>query len=264
MDDHNKLKPTDIKDIIERPDNFNNQAAKFNTWSDKFKDSLTGTRTVGGHQQEWVSVDQEPEGLHEQPRRRHLQLHQRTVRHLSTTLDKLPENLHARLTQTDCDEVMELMLEVIYLQRSQSELQSSQANKANELDNFLTEWRHTRKMEDPKCKMDDETMQSILLREDLAQGKHDGTLGFPGHTKERQGKKQKFKKKEEKATKEKEKDNCLDLASVQLGDRHFARRGQLPVTVGPLCATVRNFLSVQRGRAKLEDSKRPKRDQRTH
>ena len=39
-DDHHKLKPIDIKDI-EGPDKYDNQAAKFNTWFDKFKDLLT-------------------------------------------------------------------------------------------------------------------------------------------------------------------------------------------------------------------------------
>ena len=38
--DHDKLRPIDIKDI-ERPDKYDNQAAKFNTWFDKFKDLLT-------------------------------------------------------------------------------------------------------------------------------------------------------------------------------------------------------------------------------
>ena len=41
MGDHDKPKPIDIKDI-ERPDKCDNQAAKFNTWFDRFKDLLTG------------------------------------------------------------------------------------------------------------------------------------------------------------------------------------------------------------------------------
>ena len=40
MDDHDKPNPIDIKDI-ERPDKCDKQAAKFNTWLDKFKDLLT-------------------------------------------------------------------------------------------------------------------------------------------------------------------------------------------------------------------------------
>ena len=51
---------------------------------------------------------------------------------------------------------------------------------------------------------------------------HNGTLGFPSHTKEKARESAKVKEKEEKATKEKEKDNCLDLVSIQLGDRHLA------------------------------------------
>ena len=101
------------------------------------------------------------------------------------------------MTQTDYDEVMELMREVIYKGRNRNPnrlinlkakaLSPPQANKASELDKILTEWRHTRKMiveEDPKFKMDDETMQTILLkimppeyvkvmREQLAQGNHE-------------------------------------------------------------------------------------------
>ena len=40
MDDHDKPKPINIKDI-ERPDKCDNQAAKFNTGFDRFKDLLT-------------------------------------------------------------------------------------------------------------------------------------------------------------------------------------------------------------------------------
>ena len=101
------------------------------------------------------------------------------------------------VTKTDYDEVMELMREVIYKGRNRNAnrlidpkakaLSPPQANKASELDKILTEWRHTRKMiveVDPKYKMDDETMHTILLkitppehgkdmREQLAQGKHE-------------------------------------------------------------------------------------------
>ena len=88
---------------------------------------------------------------------------------------------------------MELMREVIYKGRNRNPnglidlkvkaLSPLQANKAR----IQTEWRHTLKMiveEDPKHKVDDETMQTILLkilhpehvkdmREQLAQGKHE-------------------------------------------------------------------------------------------
>ena len=107
------------------------------------------------------------------------------------------------MTQTDYDEVMELMREVICKGRHRNPnrlidlkakvLSPPQANKASELDKILTERRHTRKViveEDPKYKVDDDTMQTISLkimppeyvkdmREQLAQGKHeDDYFGF--------------------------------------------------------------------------------------
>ena len=105
--------------------------------------------------------------------------------------------LHARVIQSAYDEVMELMRQVIETCRNRNpnrliDLKAKdpsprQANKASDFDKILTEWRHTRKMiveEDPKYKMDDESMQTILLkiklpeyvkdmREQLAQKTHD-------------------------------------------------------------------------------------------
>ena len=46
---------------------------------------------------------------------------------------------------------------------------------------------------------------------------HNGTLGFPSHTKEKARERAKVKEKEEKATEENERDTCPDLVSVQLG-----------------------------------------------
>ena len=74
------------------------------------------------------------------------------------------------MTQTDYDDVMELMREVIYkgCNRNPNRLIDLKAkavaapNKARDLDRILTEWRHTRKMildEDPKYKMEDDAMQ---------------------------------------------------------------------------------------------------------
>ena len=61
-DDHDKLKPIDIKDI-ERLDKYDNQAAKFNTRFDKVKDLLTSRNGNLGKLH-----DQEPEGVHKLPR----------------------------------------------------------------------------------------------------------------------------------------------------------------------------------------------------
>ena len=65
-----KLKPIDIKDI-ERPDKHDNQAAKFNTWCDKFWGMLTSRNgnweKLLGYREPWESEDQEPEGVHKHP-----------------------------------------------------------------------------------------------------------------------------------------------------------------------------------------------------
>ena len=103
-----------------------------------------------------------------------MQLHQSDTyaQHLNSYLRTYTDGeLHARVTQTDYDEVVELMREVIHkgcnrnpfrlIDFKAKALSPPQANKASELDKILTEWRHTRKMiveEDPKYKMDDETM----------------------------------------------------------------------------------------------------------
>ena len=97
-DDHDKLKPIDIK-YIERPDQYDNEAAKFNNWFDKFKDLLTsrngnwekllgmienrGKATFKSQKEFTNSLDDAT-----------CKVHQRTVRHLCTTLEKLLENLH--------------------------------------------------------------------------------------------------------------------------------------------------------------------------
>ena len=47
-DNHDKVKAIDVKHI-ERPDKYDNEVAKFNTWFDKFNDLLTslGEREIG-------------------------------------------------------------------------------------------------------------------------------------------------------------------------------------------------------------------------
>ena len=172
-DDHDKLKPIDIKDI--EPDKYDNQAAKFNIWFDKFKDLLTvpngnwekllgmienrGKVTVKSQKEFINSLDDATfKSIKEQSDTyaKHLKSYLRTY------TDGEP---HARVTQTDYDEVMELMRDVIFKGRNRNPsrlidlkakaLWPPQANKASELDKILTEWRHTRTMiveEDPKCK----------------------------------------------------------------------------------------------------------------
>ena len=204
-DDHDKLKPIDIKDI-ERPDKCDNQAAKVNTWFDKFKGLLTsrngnweklldlienrGKVTIKSQKEFINSLDDANYGsIKEQS--------DTCAQHLKSYLRPYIDcELHARVIQTDCAEVVELMREVIYKHRNRNPnrlvdlkakaLSPPWANEAGDLDKILTKWNHTRKMiveEDPKYKMDDETMQTILwkimlpeyvkdMREQLAQGKH--------------------------------------------------------------------------------------------
>ena len=63
-DDHDKLKPIDIKDI-ERPDKYDNQAAKFSNWFDKFKDLLTSRN---GNWEKLLGMIENRGGVHKQPR----------------------------------------------------------------------------------------------------------------------------------------------------------------------------------------------------
>ena len=85
--------------------------------------------------------------------------------------------LHVRVIQTDYDEVMELTRAVIYckgrnrnpnrpIDFDAKALSPHQANKASDFDKILTECRETRQNveEDPTYNMDDETMQTILLK----------------------------------------------------------------------------------------------------
>ena len=185
-DDHDKLKPIDIKDI-ERPDKYDDQAAKFNTWFDKFKDLLTSRNgnweklpgLIDNRGKVTIKMQKEfiknPDDANYKSFKEQSDTYAQPLkRHLTTYTDG---ELHARVIQTNYEEVMELMREVIYKGRNRNPnrlidlnakaLSPPQANRASDLDKILTGWRHTRKVivdQDPKYKMDDETMQTILLK----------------------------------------------------------------------------------------------------
>ena len=85
--------------------------------------------------------------------------------------------LHTRVIQTDCSMIMELICEIIHKGRNRNPnklidlkakaLSPPRARKAEELNKILTDWRHVRQStveEDPRYRMDDETMQTILLK----------------------------------------------------------------------------------------------------
>ena len=151
--DHDKLNPIDIKDI-ERPDKYDNQAAKFNNWFDKFKDLLTsrngnwekllgmienrGEVTIKSQKEFINSLDDATcKSIKEQSDT----YAQRLGGYLRTYTDG---ELHARVTQTDYDEVMEVIREVIYKGRNRNPsrlidlkakvLSPPQANKESKLD----------------------------------------------------------------------------------------------------------------------------------
>ena len=186
-DDQDKLKPIDIKDI-ERPDKYDKLAAKFNNWFDKFKDLLTSRN--GNWEKLLGMIENRGKGTIKSQEEFINRLDDATCKSIREQSDTYAQHsksylrtytyreLHSRVTQTDYDEVMELMREVIYRGRNQNPnrlidlkeqvLSPPQANKASEprqdADGMET---HTRKMiveEDPKYKMDDETMQTILLK----------------------------------------------------------------------------------------------------
>jgi hypothetical protein len=206
-----KLKPIDIKDI-ERPDKYDNNLTKFAVWYDKFKDLLStrnenwlklleviearGKVTIKSQKNFMDEMGEEHKTIKDQA----TAFAQQLKSYLRTYTDG---ELHVRVTQTSHEDVMELMREVVYKGRNRNPnrlldlkakvLSPARANKVCELDKILTEWRHTRKLiaeEDAKYHMDDETMQTILLkimpaeyvkdmREQLTQGKHvDDYHGF--------------------------------------------------------------------------------------
>ena len=188
-EDHDKLKPIDIKDI-EKPDKYDNHISKFNTWFDKFRDLLTNRHAS------WYKLLKILE-----------KCGKNTIKNQSTFFDEIKENedksyknikaqsdmyayqlksylrtytdgeLHARVVQTDSSLIMELMREIIYKGRNRNPnklidlkskaLSPPRAQKAGDLNKILTDWRHVRQQiveEDPHYKMDDETMQTILLK----------------------------------------------------------------------------------------------------
>ena len=88
---------------------------------------------------------------------------------------------------------------------------------------------------------------------------HSGTLGFPSHKKEKARESAKAKEKKERATKEKERANCVGLVSIHLVDRHL-----ITCRTATKAVTRRNGADCNRqGRARMEDGERPQRDQRT-
>ena len=115
---------------MERPDKYDNLAAKFNTWFDNFKDLPTsrngnGEKVLGMIENRGkVTTKSQKEfinSLDDATRKSIKEQSDTYAQHLKSYLRTYTDGeLHARVTQTDYDEVMELMREVIYKGRNRN------------------------------------------------------------------------------------------------------------------------------------------------
>jgi hypothetical protein len=207
-EDFETLKPIDIKDI-EKPDKYDNDIKKFNMWYDKFQDLLANRRAnwhkllkvVEGNGRNTIK-DQDAffKDLDESKDKSYVYIKAQAniyAQQLKSYMRTYTTGeLHARVVQTDVINILELMRETIYKGKNRNPnklidlkakaLSPPKANKVNDLEKILTDWKHVRQQiveEDKDYKMDDETMQTILLkimpqdfvkdmREQLTQGKH--------------------------------------------------------------------------------------------
>ena len=132
-DDHDKLKPIDIKDI-ERPDKYDNQAANINNWFDKVKDLLTSRN---GNWEQLLGMIENRGKVPTKSQKEFINsLDDATCKSIKEQSDTYAQHLksylrthtdgelHAHVTQTDYDEVIGADAGSD-LQGSQSEPQSS-------------------------------------------------------------------------------------------------------------------------------------------
>ena len=187
--DPEKLRPIDIKDI-EKPDKYDNNISKFNTWFDKFRDLLTnrhaswykllkvieknGKTIIKDQKQFFESLDDYDDASYKNIKIQSDMYAYQLKAYLRTYTDG---ELHARVVQTDCGLILELMREIIYKGKNRNPnklidlkskaLSPPRAHKAADMNKILTDWKHVRQCiveEDLNYKMDDETMQTILLK----------------------------------------------------------------------------------------------------
>ena len=85
--------------------------------------------------------------------------------------------LHARVTQTRSDGIMDLLRDIVYngknrnpnrlIELKAKALSPPRAAKTADVDRVLTEWKYVRRQtleEDPNYKLDDETLQTLLMK----------------------------------------------------------------------------------------------------
>ena len=209
-DDPNKLKPIDVKDI-EKPDKYDHNVAKFNVWYERFRDLLQNRHPNW----EYVFITVEKAGKNKindiedffngldtdnaqiaQSIREQAQTYMCQLKAYLRTYTA--GELHARVTQVKSEGIIELMREIVYKGKNRNPnrlldlkakaLAPQRAAKASDLERVLGDWKYVRRQiveEDPSYSMDDETLQTLLMkiiptelvktmRDMLTQGKYKG------------------------------------------------------------------------------------------
>ena len=160
-DDSDRLKPIDIKDI-EKPDKYDNNISKFNTWFDKFRDLLTnrhaswykllkiveknGKNTIKSQQDFFDNIKEEEDVSCKNIKAQADMYAHQLKSYLRTYTDG---ELHARVVQTDSSLIMELMREIMYKGRNRNPnklidlkskaLSPPRAHKVTDLNKILTD-----------------------------------------------------------------------------------------------------------------------------
>lgn len=187
--DHDMLKPIDIKDI-DKPEKYDNQIAKFHIWFEKFRDLLANLHThwrkllkaienrgksiIKSQPEFFESLDESADGSVKYIKLQAEVYAEQLKSYLGTYTDG---ELHARVVQTDSSQIVELMREIIHKGRNRNPnrlvdlkakaLAPRRANKASDLNSVLTEWRCTRRQiveEEHEYELPDEMKQTILMK----------------------------------------------------------------------------------------------------
>ena len=179
-----ELKPIDIKDL-ERPEEYDGSLAKFEAWIERLRDLMMNRHASWGavldsitkrgktpyrNNEEWAySIEDLEFGSSIR-----MQVNTYVTQLRSYLKTYTMGELHMRVTHTDIPNIMELMRDIITKGRNRNEnrmvdlqakaLDPRKANKLNDLQKVLTEWRHTRqqvKEEDPSFVLTDKQLRAI-------------------------------------------------------------------------------------------------------
>ena len=181
FDDPYKLKPIDVKDI-EKPDKYDNNIAKFTIWYERFRPNwehvFNAIEKAGKTRIARVRTFSTllTRGTRKSNRASRTSL--RCTCQLKAYLRTYTgEELHARVTQTRSDGIMDLLRDIVHKGKNRNPnllielkakaLSPSRAAKTADVDRVLTEWKYVRRQileEDPNYKLDDETLQTLLMK----------------------------------------------------------------------------------------------------